>query len=232
MLLPGSIKQCSSSINGQGYIRKKCNAHDLLWNEKTTLYISSASLEKKGFLWKTNFKISSLTIALTLPRCAWENEVTHGFKKGFFQCLPSSLSYIYMFVRNTVCLTSGMFRNYRFSDFGDSLRTLVTKPLHLKSLLSFRWRKRNLFMVVVVLLLLFFPQMFSNQSQIRCTVSQSILQNYSDIMRKKHGIYCFSIWVWEMRYCFQLFIIKQYKCLVIPFCTLCNANMSVAIWHS
>lgn len=151
-------------------------------------------------------------------------------RKVFFQCLPSSLSYIYMFVCNTVCLTSGMFRNYRFSDIGDSLRTLLTKPLYLKSLLSFRWRKRNLFMVV--LLLLFFPQMFSNQSRIRCTVSQSILQNYSDIMRKKHGIYCFSIWVWEMRYCFQLFIIKQYKCLVIPFCTLCNANMSVAIWHS
>lgn len=115
--------------------------------------------------------------------------------------------------------------------------TLVTpselpKPLHLKPLLSFRWRKRNIFVLVVVLLLLFFPQMLSNQSWIRYTVPQSILQKYSEIMRKKHGIYCFSIWVWEMRYCFQLFIIKQYKCLVIPFCTLCNANMSVAIWHS
>lgn len=235
MLLPGSIKQCSSSINGQGFIRKKCNEHDLLWNEKTTLYISSASLEKKGFLWKTNFKISSLTVVLTLPHwlsCAWENEAIHGFKKGFFNVYHQvSLIFICLYAI-PFCLTSGMFRNYRFSDIGDSLRTLLTKPLHLKSLLSFRWRKRNLFMVVVVLLLLFFPQMFSNQSPIRCIVSQSILQKYSDIMRKKHGIYCFSIWVWEMRYCFQLFIIKQYKCLVIPFCTLCNANMSVAIWHS
>lgn len=212
----------------------KCNPHDLLWNEKTTLYISSASLEKKDFLWNTNFKISGLTIAPTLPHwlsCFWEDKATHGFKKRFFQCLPSSLSYIYMFVRNTVLPYKWYVQEFQV--FGHWwLPQNSPKPLHLKPLLSFRWRKRNIFVVVVVLLLLFFPQMFSNQSWIRYTVSQSILQKYSEIMRKKHGIYCFSIWVWEMRYYFQLFITKQYKCLVIPFCTLCNANMSVAIWHS
>lgn len=29
--------------------------------------------------------------------------------------------------------------------------------------------------------------------------------------KKKHDIYYFVIWIWKMKYCFQLFIIKQYK---------------------
>lgn len=164
----------------------KCNPHDLLWNEKTTLCISSSSLEKKDFLWNTNFKISGLTIAPTLPHwlsCVWENKATHGFKKRFLQCLPSSLSYIYMFVHNTVLPYKWYVQELQVF-WHWWLPRNSPKPLHLKPLLSFRWRKRNIFVVVVVLLLLFFPQMFSNQSWIRYAVSQSILQIYSEIIRK------------------------------------------------
>lgn len=192
MLLPGSIKQCSSSINGQGYVRKK-NAMRMIYYEMRKQHCTSVLLpwRRKVFRGKQISKYQAWplhSLCLTGFPAPGRMKLLMVLRKVFFNVYHQvSLIFICLYAI-PFCLTSGMLRNYRFSDIGDSLRTLLTKPLHLKSLLSFRWRKRNLFMVVVVLLLLFFPRMFSNQSRIRCTVSQSILQKYSDIMRKKHGI--------------------------------------------